>query len=370
MKFWRGRKDMSHKNWRKDRPFNWRDWSDIQDSLPQGKIQQLERWHLWKMHEKPMLVKFATWISEAAQDRWQSNSYVEISSAWVDAYPKAWFNLQQPPGAALQQKVELADLLLVVESNRKKTATCVRRALLLQAKCVDGVDQLDANSTAFPGTDSTHKERNLYESHIGLFDVKTSSAQLATKLPNSPYTLSTTRQIIGLYARHLLIPRQRPIVSYGWPRSLPYQVLTPDSRTSTSGECVHLGEVALSMAGLSAATIQIGERIDRPSQWASLVMDLLGHTKGKKKISRFSETKSTLLNAQASASRAPAIMRSQPLRLPKFRWLSRLSAYWQLHAVPNEPQWADQEEPEPRGFLVIVVRVSDEAIVGSEILGF
>jgi hypothetical protein len=348
--------------WKKNRPFNWRQWASIANSVPSGS-KELERWHLWNLHSQTAVEKLACWLSESASEKWKSTSFVSVQSSWVDCLPIAKFGLVNPPNPVQVQQCELGDLLLIVESSRNRTSTSSQRALLLQAKCVDHNRALDCVTTAFPGPpkSSTHKQRNLYESHIGPFDVNDSAKAGASSIGSNPYVLSPVAPLIRKYCRYLLIPRT-PISIFGWqrwPNDLPYQTLKPTSRGDMDGGCVHLADLALSMAELTPASNRpIGERIDLVSDWRRLVLDLLTFTKART-VGRFKSSRSAHYGASYQYSKVKSsLFDSFGSRVGA--WMLGWEKLFQLHVIPPGRSGPNHPEiPKEGGMLVLWVRVSD-----------
>lgn len=362
-----GKKSSVLSFWQCERPFNWVAWKVADTTLPKGS-KELERWHLWNFHAQRTVDQMASWLAEAARKKWNASTVVEVKSTWIDCRPVAWFELDIGTPPPLLQKCEAGDLLMIVKSSRKHSGKPVQRALLFQAKCCDSTQNLDVGAASFPGSQSTHVQRNLYESHDGTFELKKSGG-LGAMPVGGPYALAKAKAkpfpMLGPFARYLLIPRTRSSGA-GWKKwreNLPYQTMWPSARNQLGGECDHLADVLLAMSGLAIkAQGEIVEvpynNYSPPSDWTRLINDILGATQGKS-INRFTATK----KAQIKGGQFIGVFKhavERWLDIPSPLWISRWNRLFQFHMAPPSSLGTSKSPDVPQGMLVVQVRVSDD----------
>lgn len=198
-------------------------------SLPFKKLQG-ERYHLYCMH-----TLYFQAVVNALKDRCEaitgSRVVIEADCIWIDGRPQAhWLDSH---GA--KQNVELADLLVDVSVNGRNIRPS-RRATLVQAKWTALCNDLGANS-CFPGqNDSTNRERDLLEMHVGNIDLY-ASGSTHTPIPRaSPgnsfnVALDVPGQPLLPHASYLLFPQTMNLLGS------PYQCVDPGSRVMSTGNC-------------------------------------------------------------------------------------------------------------------------------------
>lgn len=126
---------------------DWIYWQFIKDNQ---QFKSLERWALHHIHQPQYLNNLATKLIHHHQDN-SKPCNVLISSIWVDGTPQAIATARTK-----EIKCELADLLLILETNDKFGDLVTKTGLLIQAKNTYHPRKIDSSS-------STKKERSLYE---------------------------------------------------------------------------------------------------------------------------------------------------------------------------------------------------------------
>lgn len=346
------------------RPFGYAHWKRTKSSLPKWS-KQMERWHLWSFHDKDRLDHFAEWVAEAAMQKFRTSASVSMNSDWVDCKPVAWFPspIAGNRGTTIS-KCEAGDLLIVVEL-KKQRGPSSKRAVLLQAKCTQDHKTLDSNSCTYPGTSSTHRQRNLYEVNGQPFTLCTSGSASANRIGgpyHSPLTGGKNNNMKDC-ARYLLIPLQ---MSWQGPwtadENRPYQTMWPDTRSVEVGDVMHITELVLAMGSINSP-IQGGD-VNAQTDWSRLVSDIQDYAKNRT-ISRFRSTKNTHHATSYLAKLAQMTMNIARSLLPSLSpTLARLTSPILLFAIPpsvhaNAPSHPE-EMPEGMQVLSVVIELGEE----------
>lgn len=279
--------------------FGWSLWEKIEDARLAFKTNQIERWHLRELHSSRRVKYLARWLCSHVDQQYR-HGRVEVTSTWIDQYPKAHtMYAASQSSAPAQVSVELADTLVLVRVEDNLGATLTERAVLLQAKCSNKTDELEPSS---PGS-STDNERKLLECCCDLIKVTSDTSRNSAPInPIHPtYDLGTSTSAPGLntFARYLLIPRKRKSAG------LPYMLLWPTSLNSLNGQADHIGDAMLAMAGMPSKSPVVGKSLSGqgvPPDWKHLVDDLISYCKSRNPINRFS----------SSGKPIPRLIRSGP----------------------------------------------------------
>jgi|GEM_PF-6383823 len=338
--------------WGRSRPYNWAAWLVSGPKPPKGK--QLERWHLHNLQQREHVEQLAQWLAEAAAATWGAHAHTTVRSTWVDARPLAAFG---PAGA--KTHCELGDLLIAVKTVRSSMHQTGRTvAMLFQAKCSDALQELDADAASTTSGTPTCKQRNLYEVHVGPFEVEGSKG--VPLCASNQYTLVSPMKPC---ARYLLIPRTQLKGPSWWRKSIPYQTLWPDSRSATRGTTVHMADGLLRMAGLGRTAL--GSRVGGADDWTRLVRDLIAHAKRARTRGSHHGRVDAHIDARGSApSSALGHVRAGVRRVFQLVFAplqERFGLFHLLHMVPPGPVQAGRDE-EPQRFFIVEITVSDDEI--------
>lgn len=264
--------------------YGWALWRYIERARNTIATNQMERWHLRDMHQGSKVSYLTRWLASHVATR-ARKADVTVRSTWIDHYPQAHSYYQETAGTPRNPvSVELADLLLVVKVQDSRGSVFSERAVLLQAKCADHPEYLDASHAG----SSTHDERNLLEACCAPIRV-TSAAGRSSPPINSvhaDYDLGASAAQLGLenYARYLLVPRGEH------PRKLPYMTVWPPMLSAHSGSLAHFSEVILAMTGMGSTGAFAGAHVNTSAAttgWDHLVKDLTVYCNGQPPLNRF-----------------------------------------------------------------------------------
>lgn len=272
------------RNIAKKKVYGWSLWKRIENTRIAIGTMQMERWHLRDMHMGHKVSYLTRWLAShiAAKTR---NGNVTVRSTWIDHYPQA-HTYYQPAGSTVKKSVsvELADLLLVVKVQNSGGLSLSERAVLLQAKCSNLPQILDASHAG----SSTDDERNLLEACCAPICVTSGAGSSSTPINSkrSAYDLgaSVLNPGLGIYARYLLIPRKF------FSRSLPYMTVWPASLTARTGSPAHFSDILLAMTGVGAPGAFAGSAVNTSiatTGWDHLVKDLTNYCNNQPWLNRF-----------------------------------------------------------------------------------
>jgi hypothetical protein len=300
----------------------WQFWS-IANIFPNPTgNQELERWHLYQLHAVnfPQLMKS---VQSRCSARTAHNVRIDAKSMWVDAKVYADFALANGNPVS----TELADLLIDVTVLYRGRPS-FRKAGLVQAKSTQHCKQFDSGCCNVGADDSSNKERDLLESHIGSIALHASgignglSPRNRTAIPQpgqNIFDVSTDQPTPGRgpyqlidYATYLLFPKVQP----NPPVDEPYQVLTPSGRQLPGGRCQDYEDWLADLADPNSAIPDLQQRprwrqlVEGVATWAKMQQRAKGNFKRVTKkvpfvVNNFS---STFLLATASTP-APMCMR-------------------------------------------------------------
>ncbi|WP_152607648.1 hypothetical protein [Aeromonas hydrophila] len=225
-----------------------------------------ERLFLRLLHTKEHLSFLSRLISLAYHEK-NIKCNVDVSSIWIDGTPQAAFTSVN--NVSLQ--CELADLLYIVEVQNNSGSILMKRALLLQGKLSENINQI-------PRGPSTLKERMLFENLDRVKPVTILSGTNASSRRIGTYNLDKSNKK-GLYdcARFLNLCDPTPFIFRMTPIDfLSYQnVSWPINEVCDELEYgFNLVSAALSMG----TTKNLGKEITGSSccEWSRLVQDLEG----------------------------------------------------------------------------------------------
>lgn len=316
--------------------YSWALWRHIERERVATGTNQMERWHLRDMHQGSKVSYLTRWLASHVATRTRKAD-VTVRSTWIDHYPQAHSYYQTTAGAPRSPvSVELADLLLVVKVQDSRGIVLRERAVLLQAKCADHPECLDASHAG----SSTHDERNLLEACCAPIRVTSAAGRLSPPINSAraDYDLGASAAQPGLesYARYLLVPRDEHS------QKLPYMTVWPQMLIAHTGSLAHFSEVMLAMMGMGSPSAFAGADVNTSvatTGWDHLVKDLTDYCNGQPPLNRFkAKTGSTfprhVERSYDVSSFHPfrAILSSLLQKVFEGSWLERS---WQLQMMPD-----------------------------------
>jgi len=324
------------KNIAKRTVYGWALWRYIERERMAIGTNQMERWHLRDMHQGSKVSYLTRWLTSHVATRTR-DADVTVRSTWIDHYPQAHSYYQATAGAPINPvSVELADLLLVVKVQDSGGLALSERAVLLQAKCADHPEFLDASHAG----SSTHDERNLLEACCAPIRVTSASGRASPPINSArvDYDLGASAVQLGLesYARYLLVPRDES------PQKLPYMTVWPSALIARSGSLAHFSDVMLAMTGMGTPGAFAGADVNTAAAttgWDHLVKDLTDYCNGQPPLNRF-RTK-TGLAFPRHIERSYDVSTFHPFRAIVSSFLRRvfegswLERSWQLQMMPD-----------------------------------
>lgn len=330
---------------------DWDFWKDVNDTIPKdSKKKRLgERWHLYQLHNKSNFEKLMKHVASQCAIRKNRTVAIDASSVWIDAKPQAhWFD-----AVAEWRNVELSDLLVVV--NQVGTLGTNRKAMLIQAKWTDQVDELDKHSLNIGADDSSNKERDLLElceSSFFLYRSSKRDPQSAVMVGANNFSLfKETEKKIGHmdFSRYLLFSKEKS------PKMAPYQTLLPSSRASSEGFLEHYPELLLNLADPDSSIPHADKNYPT---WSHLIDTIIVWGRGKE-LNRFNKSCDVVHDISINEAVSKFTFRASLMAKLSHDGDTSICAFQNLASGMTPPSTLslDEEVYPPTGMLLVTINV-------------